>query len=148
MRIIKLGNPHPKAYRQNPRPPDDFTLAQYEKFAVDICGLDISKIPLEGDEVKARDGTVQYVVTKSHRSAFIRDLIEKPVQIKWLGGEVVTTIKVSDASSLSEAVKEISTCWAAAGTGSPSWVSGTHESLVQLVKDQLNVPEVRDYEEK
>lgn len=146
MRVIKLGTPNPKAYRQNPVPPVDFTLTQYERFATEICGLDISKVPKEGDEVRARNGELQYVVTKSHRSAYILDMIQKPVRIPWLGGECVTEIKVSDASTVDEAIKEIRTCWNAAAEGSPSWIAGTHGSLVELVKQDLGVPEIREWE--
>lgn len=147
MRIIKLGNPHPKQYRMNPRPPDDFTLAQYEKFATTVCGLDISDIPQEGHQMRASDGMLLYEVTKSHRSAFIRDRIEKPVRIPWLGGECVTTIQISDQSTVDEAVKEIETCWRAAAEAPPSWISGTHKSMVDVVQKHFNITEVRDFQE-
>lgn len=152
-RIICLGNAQPKAYKENPNPPKGASAAILEIFATEICGLDISGIPAVGETVYAKPTSTHpkpaalYKTTKAHREANLRALIEEPVEIPWLGGKCRTKIRVSPDSNLVQAVGEIQRIWNRSGNGTPGWIAGTDPILVEAVKQELGITEVREYVE-
>lgn len=151
-RIICLGNPNPKQYKNNPQPPGDLGLELLEIFATDVCGLDISTVPQIGDTVRTQpsdehpEGEPLYEVTEEHRAAKLRDLIATPVEIRYIGPKRRTKIRVSRESSLVQAVAEIRRCWAQSANCEPAWIAGTDPLLVEAVKQEFGIEEVREYQ--
>ncbi len=157
-RIICLGNRSACVYKKHALPPPDMPLDKLNQWAEFVCDLDISGIPNVGDPFKDTDGNTLYTVTEGHRRAFLMELIERPILAATLtGSKLCTRIHVSDDSSFLQAVAECLTVWrgdgrnglahAAAGA-SPAWISGTDAGLVAVLKDELKIPEVREYEEE
>lgn len=157
LKIVCLGNHAPRAYKNNPPPPDGLPLAALKVFATTICGLDISGLKKTGDVVNDRDGKPLYKVTEAHEDAFIRELIQQPVEIPWFGGKCRTKIKLSKESNLAQSLSEIGRIWRINSHVAPGWIAGdgvSREFLKMLgvelgmaaTEDEVE-PLIRDYEE-
>lgn len=152
MKTVVLGNANPKAYRNNPRAPDGLSVAQLEAFATDVCKLDISGVLEVGDWMRGPatmeepEGAKVYEITAQHRAALLRELIERPVEMPWVGGKCRTKINVSPDSSFSQALSEINRIVTAHFNGPIGWVAGTDAALVEAVRQEFGIEEVREYD--
>lgn len=152
-RIICLGNRAACTYRRNPQPPPGIPLDKLELWATMVCNIDISAVPAVGDSMPSADGGVGYTVAAAHRAALISELIERPVLAAVLTGhKLCTRIHVSPASTLLQAVQECIHVWRGDGKsglphgqGAPAWIAGTDPALVQILAQELGIPEIRDY---
>lgn len=147
MKIICLGNPNPRAYKNNPQPPEGLPLDVLKVFATQICGLDIAGLRKTGDVINNALGEPLYTMIEAHEAAVLREEIQKPVEIPWLGGKQRTKIKLSKDSTPSQSLSEVQRIWQISGTGKPAWIAGNDDDMVAFIKVAMEIDEVRDYED-
>lgn len=151
MKIICLGNATPKAYKNNPKPPEGIPLSALKMFATMICGLSIDHLPKTGDNVMTKDVTtgedkVLYVMTEAHENAKLREFIEQPVEIPWLGKKCRTKINLSPDSSTSQTIAEVKQIWSISAVGKPGWIAGKNVDpyLLKIIGRELGMADTED----
>lgn len=142
---IRLGNPSPRQ-RVVVHPPAGLSLEDLRAYATNR-GIKIDDLAARGD---------------SEAQAIYNRCVETLGDVPWTGGEVDTQVRFSDDTvrmmtssdqaearvGMKHALEELGNVWHECASARPSWISGNHPRLVMLAAAQLDVEDIRNFNEE